>query len=104
MRRIVVLPEPEGPSSVKKSRRYRSRSTSRTATRSPKRLVTPRRRTLTSGAAAGGPSSTSRPTSPSPILASRRLLHRLVERRLPLRLVTGREIGRKHDAVLFHLL
>ena len=50
---VVVLPHPDGPSIVKKWPRGMSRSISRTAVKSPKRFVSPRRLTL--GAAAPVP-------------------------------------------------
>ncbi len=46
MRRVVVLPQPEGPSIVKNSPRGISRSICLTAAKSPKRFVTPRKVTL----------------------------------------------------------
>src|SRR5262249_32673952 len=52
MRRVVVLPEPDGPSMVKNSPWAMSRSTPSTATTSPYRLVRPLR--LMSGAAGSG--------------------------------------------------
>jgi hypothetical protein len=53
IRSVVVFPHPDGPSIVKKWPRGMSRSMSRTAAKSPKRFVTPRRLTL--GAAASVP-------------------------------------------------
>src|SRR3954447_4331067 len=44
MRSVVVLPQPEGPSSAKNEPRGMSRSSSRTAVNDPKDFVTPRSR------------------------------------------------------------
>ena len=46
MRSVVVFPQPDGPSIVKNWPRGMSSSISRTAVKSPKRLVTPSSRTL----------------------------------------------------------
>src|SRR6187401_2570427 len=51
MRRVVVLPEPDGPSIEKNSPSAMSRSTPETASTSPKRLITPSNRTAETGAA-----------------------------------------------------
>ncbi len=51
MRRVVVLPDPDGPSIEKNSPSAMSRSTPETASTSPKRLITPSSRTAETGAA-----------------------------------------------------
>ena len=53
IRRVVVLPEPDGPSMAKNSPSPISRSTPATASTSPNRLWTPSRRTAATAGPAG---------------------------------------------------
>src|SRR4030095_3022826 len=67
MRRMVVLPEPDGPSSVRNSPSRMSRSIPSTAVTGPKRLEIPRHRTATSPCG-----SLMRRLPPAPAAADRR--------------------------------